>query len=116
MRERGRDTLRTLPDTMEFMHPADGVTSTAKFARECLVSDLLAFQASVPSGLMARSSAAAPVIGRQLMRMRSALQGILEVQRNLNHIDDPETFREQQEAMLIFCNRFAEVCASLARY
>lgn len=48
--------------------------------------------------------------------MWSALQGILEVQRNLNHIDDPETFREQQEAMLIFCNRFAEVCASLARY
>jgi hypothetical protein len=30
---------------MEFMHPADGVTFTAKFARECLVSDLLAFQA-----------------------------------------------------------------------
>ena len=58
VRERGRDTPRTLPDTMEVMHPADGVTSTAKFARECLVSDLLAFQASVPSGLMAQGSAA----------------------------------------------------------
>ena len=37
-------------------------------------------------------------------------QGLLESQRNLDSIEDMEAFRQQQESMLVFCNRLAEVC------